>query len=315
MSRRPARLRVHPEALVHNLRRLRTLLPPASLGRGGGLVAVVKADAYGHGLEAAARALAPHAAALAVASPGEGEALRAAGLGCRIVVLQGFAGRGELEACRRLDLEPVIHDPGQVALLEGAPAGRPLAVWLKVDTGMHRLGVAPGEARALWERLRACPAVAGVVLMTHLAEAEVPGGGRTREQLARFREAVAGLPGPRSVANSAALLACPEARGELPRPGIALYGVSPFPEGEGPELGLRPAMTFETRLLAVRPLRRGDPVGYGGSWVCPEDMPVGVVAAGYADGYPRSAPSGTPVLVGGRAVPLVGRVSMDLLCV
>ncbi len=311
MSRRPARLRVRPDALLHNLERLQALVP------GAGLVAVVKADAYGHGLETAARALEGRVAALAVACPGEGQALRTAGIGARVVVLQGFRDGEELELLRRLRLEAVVHDPSQVALLEQAPTGPPLRVWLKVDTGMHRLGVPPEQARPLWGRLQACPAVAGeIVLMTHLAEADRPEGrGRTREQLRRFEEAVGDLPGPRSVANSAALLDPAGPRCQLPRPGIALYGVSPFPEGEGPALGLRPAMTLESHLLAVRPLRRGDRVGYGGTWICPEDMPVGVVAAGYADGYPRSAPAGTPVLVGGHPCPLVGRVSMDLLCV
>ncbi|ROR35172.1 alanine racemase [Inmirania thermothiophila] len=307
---RGARITVDLAAVRHNLARARAAAGPARV------LAVVKADAYGHGAVAVARALAGLADGFAVAVVEEAVALREAGLGGPILVLEGFADGEDLEAAARLDLWLALHDAGQVVRLARAALPRPVGVWLKVDTGMHRLGVAPQEAAALWRRLAGLAQVAGVpVLMTHLACADDPADPATARQLACFAEATAGLEAPRSIANSAGLLGFAAARGDWVRPGIMLYGVSPFTDADPARWGLRPAMTLESRLLAVRDHAAGEPVGYGGTWRARRPTRLGVVAIGYGDGYPRHAPNGTPVWVAGRRVPLVGRVSMDMLTV
>jgi alanine racemase len=193
---------------------------------------------------------------------------------------------------------------------------RPVRVWLKVDSGMHRLGVTPAEVRDVHARLRACPSVLpDVGLLSHLGRADERDSSFTREQLGTFVAATSDLRGERSLASSAGVLAWRETHLEWVRPGIMLYGVSPFPGAEASEYGLLPAMTLETRLIAVRRLRAGDAVGYGGTWTAPVDMDVGVAAIGYGDGYPRHAPGGTPVLVDGVPAPLIGRVSMDMITI
>ncbi len=307
--RRMAQVTVDPDALRHNLARARE-----AAGPGRRVMAVVKADAYGHGLAEAAQALA-EADALAVACIGEAACLRELGWRGRVVVLEGVGDAAGLREAAALGVDLVVHAPEQLALLEASPPRRPLDLWLKLDTGMHRLGFDPDEAAALQARVAALPGAGTVRWMTHLACADERASPATARQLERFARALAGLPGERSAANSGGLLAWPQARLDWVRPGIMLYGVSPFAGGEGAREGLRPAMRFETRLIAVTRRRRGDALGYGGAWVCPEDMPVGVAAAGYADGYPRHAPAGTPVLVRGREAALVGRVSMDMILV
>lgn len=302
--------RVDLDALRHNLARVRWAAPRSKV------MAVVKADAYGHGMREVASALAD-ADAFAVARVEEGVALRRAGLAGRIVILEGLAAAPELALALSADLEPVIHHPGQIALLRtglrGAAHG--LRCWLKVDSGMNRLGFRPEEVAEAMTALRAVPGVVVYGIMTHLANGDRRTDPTTREQLARFAPAVAGLGLPTSIGNSAGILGWPEAQGEWVRPGIMLYGASPFADSTAQADGLRPVMTLRTRLIAVRSCRGGEPVGYGGTWRCPEDMPVGVAAVGYGDGYPRHAPSGTPVLVGGRRVPVIGRVSMDMLTI
>lgn len=196
-------------------------------------------------------------------------------------------------------------------MLERARLGRPLAAWLKVDTGMTRLGFRPEAAEAAWQRLRACPNVGEIRLMTHFANADMPDDSHTPSQLARF--ARVGLPGERSLANSAAVLSWPQAHADWVRPGIMLYGVSPLLDRTGEDESLVPVMTLTTRLIAVKEVRAHETVGYAASWTAPGDGRIGIAAMGYGDGYPRHAPSGTPVLVRGRTVPLVGRVSMDML--
>ena len=305
-------IRIDLAALVHNLGCVRRHAPRARV------MAVVKADAYGHGLLAIAQTLAVHAEALAVARLDEALRLRAGGITTPIVVLEGVFDAQALATAMRHDLELVVHDPLQVALLERAPTHGPqrVRVWLKVDTGMGRLGVDPGTVKALWRRLAACPAVESPIgLMTHLAHAQRGVCPETRVQLDRFAQACDSLPGPRNIANSAGILAWPESHADWVRPGIMLYGVAPFSGEQGRDIGLRPVMSLRSTLIAVKSLPRGAPVGYGGAWRSPADTILGVVAAGYGDGYPRGLPAGTPVWVGGRRVPLVGRVSMDLLTV
>lgn len=304
---RPIRARIDSAALAHNHARVRAAAPASRV------MAIVKADGYGHGLLRVAAAL-PEADAFGVACLEEAVRLREAGVEAAIVLLEGFFSSDELESIAALDIEVVVHQIEQIEMLERSCLSRPLRVWLKVNSGMHRLGFRPEATVAAWRRLRDCARVAPVPrLMTHLACADERGNTFTRQQLGVFRAAVAGLPGEHSIANSAGLLAWPEARGDWVRPGIMLYGISPFPGEQGLDAGLQPVMTLETRLIAVNHCRRGDAIGYGGTWVCPEDMPVGVAAAGYGDGYPRHAPAGTPVLVNGAPAALVGRVSMDMI--
>lgn len=303
---RVARATVDLAALRHNLRLARRLAP------GSRVMAVLKANGYGHGLARAAAALAGEADALAVSCLAEALPLREAGHRHRLILLEGFFGGDELEAFERERLDAVIHSPWQVALLERRPPARPLDVWLKVDSGMHRLGFAPEAVADVHRRLAACPGVAAVRFLTHLACADDRRDEFTRRQLAAFERACAGFAGERSIANSAGTLGWPATHADWVRPGIMLYGCSPFIDG-GQRPPLRPAMTLEARVIAINRYCRGERVGYGGTFTCPEDMAVGVVSMGYGDGYPRHAPSGTPVLVGGRETALVGRVSMDML--
>lgn len=300
---------IHLGALRHNLSRVSAMAGPAKV------MAVVKADAYGHGLERVARALNGDAEAFAVAAIADGLRLRAAGHRQRIVVLSGPDTPSDLVEMQRLGLDALIHHDAQLPWLARAdPARGPLRVWIKVDTGMHRLGFAPERVREVHASLRAMPAIDDEIgLMTHFASSEEFEGRDTALQIARFRDATQGLQGPRALSNSAALLGWPDARGDWVRTGGLLYGLSVVEGRSGSDFGFRPAMSLATRLVAINRLARGERVGYNGTYVCPEDMAVGVAAIGYGDGYPRSAAAGTPVLVNGRLAPLVGRVSMDLI--
>jgi alanine racemase len=296
-------------ALRHNHARLRRAAPRSRL------LAVLKADAYGHGLATVARALSA-GDGFAVARCDEAVALRDAGIDRPILVLNGPMDRAEVQRCARLDLIAAVHHQSQVRMLEQSDTERPVTVWLKVNSGMHRLGVPAETVRQALDELSHCTCVAtSVGLMTHFANADDREDPYTREQLRTFEAATAGILGTRSLANSAALLGWPETHADWSRPGIALYGVSPFSTGVGSDEGLLPVMTLSTRLIAVNHYPAGAPVGYSGTWRCPRDSRIGVVALGYGDGYPRHAPSGTPVLVAGRRAPLVGRVSMDTVCV
>ncbi len=299
--------RIDLAALAANHARLRALAAPARL------MAVVKADGYGHGLERVARAL-RGADAFGVAAIADGQRLRAAGHSERIVVLSGPDEPGDLAEMRRLDLETVIHHGTQLAWLEAETGGTPLRVWLKIDSGMHRLGFAPERAAEVHACLARLPQVhREIVLMTHFAASDEFGNPATARQIEAFAAATRDLPGPRSLSNSAGLLGWPAARGDWVRAGGLLYGLSVVEGKTGADHGMQPALRLSTRLIAVNRVPRGESVGYAGTWTCPEDMPVGIAAIGYGDGYPRGAPSGTPVLLRGREVPLVGRVSMDLL--
>jgi alanine racemase len=300
---------IHLGALRHNLARLKALAAPAQV------MAVVKADAYGHGLERVARALDREASAFAVAALGDGLRLRAAGHRQRIVVLSGPDSLSDIAEMQRLQLDAAIHHDTQLQWLAHADAARGrVRVWLKVDSGMHRLGFAPGRVAGVHAQLAAMPGVDPAIgLLTHFSESEVFGGERTPAQIACFDEATRMFAGPRSLSNSAAVLGWPEARGDWVRTGGLLYGLSVVDGKTGEDFGFRPAMTLSTRLIAINRINKGERIGYNGAWTCPEDMPVGVAAVGYGDGYPRSAAAGTPVLVGEQRVPLIGRVSMDLI--
>jgi len=295
-------------ALRHNLQQLRRSAPNSRI------MAAIKANGYGHGLERVARAL-TDADALGVACVEEAVSLREAGITAPITLLEGFFHTDELPLVCRHNLDLVIHHAQQIKLLQQQPPATPIRVWLKVDTGMHRLGIGAPEALSQWQRLSAIPHIEVIGLMTHLANADDLDDSATEQQLALFQECCGELPGARTIANSAGLLGWPQSHAEWNRPGISLYGVSPFIGGRGVQHGLKPVMTLRSELIAINHLKRGDAIGYGGSWQCPEDMAVGVVAVGYGDGYPRHAACGTPVLIRGKQTPLVGRVSMDMITV
>jgi alanine racemase len=298
---------VHLGALRHNLARVRELAGAARV------MAVIKADGYGHGLERAARALAD-ADAFGVAAIADGLRLRAAGHRQRIVVLSGPDRAADLAELRRLDLEAVIHHDSQLDWLAADRGGSPLRIWLKIDSGMHRLGFAAERAAEVHARLSAMPAVAdGIVLMTHFAASDEFDNTLTARQIDVFGQATRGLPGPRALSNSAGVLGWPAGRGDWVRVGGLLYGLSVVEGKSGAAFGLRPAMTLATRLIAVNRVARGGRIGYAATWEAPEAMPVGVAAIGYGDGYPRSAASGTPVRIDDRLATIVGRVSMDLV--
>jgi alanine racemase len=278
-------------------------------------MAVVKANAYGHGLVPSAQALS-QADAFAVARLEEAAALRAAGLEGRIVLLEGVFDQAQLAEAVRLGLELVVHQAQQIALLEAWRGGPRPALWLKVDTGMNRLGFRPEEFRPAWQRLASLePPAQELRVLTHLAGADEPDGRRTAEQLARLGPLLAGLHTELSIANSAAILRAPATHADWVRPGLALYGVSPFGDGSGADFGLRAAMSLESTVIALRRVPAGERVGYGGTWRAPRDSRVAIVAAGYGDGLPRSLPNGAPVLIGTQRAALVGRVSMDMIAV
>jgi alanine racemase len=309
---------IRPAAVRNNLRVVRR--------HAGGcrVLAVIKANAYGHGLLEVAGML-DGADAFAVARVEEAVQLREAGISKRLVVLGGFLDGDELECTVRLGLDTVVHSLAQVEMLEARPGSLP-AVWLKMDTGMGRLGLAPGEVPVALARLRVQPGLpAAPVAMTHLACADEAADPATLEQLRLFGRLIGRWDGDVSMANSAAILQWPGALRPGPdcqwsgenwvRPGLMLYGASPLAGRSAAELGLEPAMSFETRLVSVRRVPRGSRIGYAGAWTAPRDSVVGVAAAGYADGYPWQLPAGTPVLVDGQRAGLVGRVSMDMIMI
>jgi len=279
------------------------------------VLAVLKANAYGHGMVASARTLAG-ADGFAVARLGEAMALRAAGFSNRIVLLEGVTSPEELQCAAQNAIELVVHQPEQVRLLEAWRGGHRFRTWLKIDTGMGRLGFRSADVAGALARLADCSSVESPVhLMTHLAEAELRHSGRTGAQLQSFAQLTSGLPGERSIANSAGLIDWPAARADWVRPGLMLYGISPFADRSAADLGLRPVMRLESRVIAIKELAAGDRVGYGGAWIAPRRARIAIAAGGYGDGYPRNAAAGTPVLVNDMLAPLAGRVSMDMLTI
>ncbi len=306
---RPTRATIDLSAFRYNLQRARTLAPVSKL------LAVVKANGYGHGILNAARGL-KQADGYAVACLEEARQLRDAGYSHTILLLEGVFQRQELAAVNKLSLEIVVHNSRQVEWLENAILHLPIRVWLKIDSGMHRLGIRAEQFDALYLRLQACVNVENtIVLMTHLASADNRRDSATEQQLKAFDSIIEGVDAPESIANSAALMSLPDTHKTWSRPGIMLYGASPFAGSSHLSDDLKPVMTLRSQLIVIKNYRRHDKVGYSGSWTCPEDMPVGVVAIGYGDGYPRHANSNTPVLINGVTTRLLGRVSMDMITV
>ena len=305
---RPIRAAISAGALAQNLTIAKRHAGTASVW------AVLKANAYGHGLERAAGALGG-ADGFAVLDFDEAARLRALGVQQPILLLEGFFTPADVPMLRRHALTPVIHNAEQLEMLARLQTGEPIDVYLKLNTGMNRLGFTAEGLHAAYRTLRSHPGVRTVTLMTHFADADGPGG--IAAQLAVFEAACKPLGRlPRSMANSAALLRYPdETRADWVRPGIMLYGCSPFADRSAESLGLRPVMTLASEIIATQRLRAGERVGYGGAYAASANLTIGIVACGYADGYPRHAPSGTPVLVNGKRTVTVGRVSMDMIAV
>jgi alanine racemase len=307
---RPLIADIDLDALRHNYRLARDLAPHSQA------LAVLKADAYGHGAVACARALSDLAPAFAVASIEEAETLRAAGIDKPIVLLEGIFEAAELERVDALGLWVTVHSHWQVDALLGFRPRRPIPTWVKVDSGMHRLGFPAGELSAVWQRLAAATdRVGDLHLMSHFATADRLDDAGFRRQLALLGELAAALEAPTSLANSPATLACPQAYGAWNRPGVMLYGSDPLEGANDASRLLEPVMTLRSEIIAVREIEAGEPVGYAGRWIAPRRSRIGVVAAGYGDGYDRHAADGTPVLVDGRRTAIAGKVSMDMLTV
>ncbi|MDQ3259984.1 MAG: alanine racemase [Pseudomonadota bacterium] len=301
---RPIQARIDLAALHDNLQVAQKLAPQSKI------MAVLKANAYGHGLLRAASAM-KKAAGFAVLNIEDAMALREAGFDQTILLLEGFFDREELRLVHEYHLATVVHQQEQLRLLLQAAPGK-LDVHLKINTGMNRLGFKPDDFPSAMSALRQAR-LSSLTLMTHFATADEPAG--VREQLTLFREITAGLSYPRSLANSAALIRFRETHADWVRPGIMLYGASPFAERSAAGIGVKPAMTLNSEIIAIQKLESGHTVGYGSGFRAEHSMRVGIVACGYADGYPRHAPTGTPVLVEGERVTTAGRVSMDMICV
>jgi len=305
---RPARALLNAGALKHNLDQVRRRVNAR-------VMTIVKANAYGHGLTWVAKTLADVTDAFGVSSIDEALQLRYAGIAKPICLLEGFFHPDEIPLLSQHRLEPVVHQEAQVSALLQASVNMKLSVWVKVDTGMHRLGFTPAAAASTVKRLREAPSISSLRLLSHFARAEFANDQATQSQLSQFVSLQHDLGLEASIANSAGILAWPSSHMDWVRPGIMLYGASPLEQQSAAKLDLKPVMTLETKLIAIHARKKGDAIGYGGDWRCPEDMPVGVAAMGYGDGYPRHAPAGTPVLVNGLRASTVGRVSMDMITV
>ncbi len=293
-------------AIRHNLQIVRNLTSTSQI------VSVVKADGYGHGITRVAGAL-QDTDLLAVATPGEAAALREGGWKDRLLLLEGFANADDFELAQSLQVEMVVHQQAQLDMLEQRGMSPKNRLWLKIDSGMHRLGFPLSDAQEVFAAAESLAGPGGVILMSHFACADEPENPMTQKQIQGFDRAAMGLDARQSLANSAAILNFPTSHRDLVRPGILLYGISPDPAQSAATIGLKPAMTLSSELVAINHCAEDDCVGYGSTYQCPEDMRIGVAAIGYGDGYPRYLPNGTPVLVNGKRAFLAGRVSMDLI--
>lgn len=298
---------IDQQALQQNMQRVKQLAPNAAI------LAMIKSNGYGHGLNTVAAQL-KNADALGVACLEEAMQLREAGITTLLVVMSGFIDEEELHLFHQYQLTSIIHQPYQLDLLE--KLNQPIPAWLKVDSGMHRLGFPLQEFEDVYRRICTIPQMTqNLGIMTHLATADSEAA-FTHKQINQFLQATQSIVLPKSLANSSAILNFPQSHANWVRPGILLYGVSPLANESAEKYGLKPVMTLKAKLIAVKKINRGDSVGYGATWQSPEDnLPIGVVAIGYGDGYPRHAISGTPTLIHQQICPLVGRVSMDMICV
>lgn len=308
---------INLHALAHNLELVRSIAPQSRI------LSIIKANAYGHGILQVARALAA-SDGFGVARLSEAILLRKAGIMAPVVLLEGFFDARELARSRELDLSVVVHSEYQVRLLEDSDStGRNLQVWLKLNTNMNRLGFVEQDLDAVRQRLNRCAAVELKVVMSHFSCADDMLNPATASQIDCFSRLTGNWSSDRSVANSGGLLGWPQSHFDWVRPGIMLYGISPFSTPHLPQsdrmkqvlAALKPVMTLKSRLIAVNKVAAGSAIGYGGKWICDRDSVIGVVAIGYGDGYSRQAGAGTPVLIGGHRYPVIGTVSMDMLTV
>ena len=280
------------------------------------VIAMIKANAYGHGLRSTGIRLEKHVYSLGVSSIDEALALRKVGVKAPITLVEGVFEPDELLVASCQNFHVVFHEVRQVKWLLQSALPVPLKIWLKVDSGMGRLGFYPEDLDKIYQLLLKSDNVAKEInLLSHLACADEPKHGLNQQQISLFDQVAKDFKGLKSLANSAAIFGLPITHYDVVRPGIALYGVSPFPHLSAADLGLKPVMTLQTRLISVRNLRKGSSIGYGGRFTCPTEMPVGVIAMGYGDGYPRTARDGTPILVNNIRCQIVGRVSMDMITI
>jgi len=305
-----ASVELNATALLHNAKKAREYAPKSKL------IAVIKADAYGHGALKVAQILEPEVDGFAVARLTEGLALRSAGIKAKILVLQGFIQADELAAFQQYNLDAVVHAEYQVKLLEDVDLTGVITAWLKIDSGMNRLGIRPEEFKPLLARLKKCECIANdIKFMTHFASADNRSDSKTQQQETCFLDVVNGEVGEKSAANSAAIIAFSTTHYDWNRAGLMLYGASPIVNESACSLGLIQVMSFYARVIAIKQVKQGESVGYGGSWRAERDTLIGVVSAGYGDGYPRNVEVNTPVVINQQRFSLVGRVSMDALTV
>lgn len=322
---KPATVTINGEALRHNFQLIKTLAPHSKL------CAVVKANSYGQGLGFVTKQLEEMADAFGVARIKEALAIQESGYAGKIVLLEGFFDREELLKTLSRRFDTVIHCIEQLELLEQVASEWqaeqekgfwqrktkiyfPVTVWLKIDTGMHRLGIHPEQVDEFYQRLQACPLVENITFISHFSRADELDCGYSEKQIVTFEQATAPYIAERSLSASSGILYWPQAHYDWVRPGIILHGISPHSEPIT-EMGFKPVVTLSSSLIAVRSHKAGEPVGYGAGWISPKDTKIGVVAIGYGDGYPRNTPEGTSVFINGRKVPIVGRVSMDMMTV
>lgn len=323
---KPAIATINSAALRHNIQLIKSFAPNQKL------LAMIKANAYGQGLLPAAHILADQVDGFGVARLREALEIQETGYTGKILLVEGFFDREELLKTLSRRFDSVIHCYEQLELLEQVAKEWeeeqqkgfwkrktkiyfPINIWLKIDTGMHRLGVHPEQVDEFYQRLKKCPLVENISFVSHFSRADELNCGYTEKQISTFEQATQAYPEhTRSISASSGILYWKQAHYEWVRPGIIMHGISPHYEPIT-HLGFQPVMTLSSSLIAVRTHKAGEPVGYGGTWVSPKDTKLGVIAMGYGDGYPRNAPEGTPVLINGRKVPIVGRVSMDMLTV
>lgn len=300
---------VNLSALKHNLEQVKKIAPNSKV------LAMVKSDGYGHGLISVAKTF-HDADFLGVAHLEEAIQLRQANINNQIVLMLGVGLSEELILAQHHNIEIIIHHPSQIEILKNTQLPASIKVWLKIDTGMHRLGVLPEEAQHLYQKLLSLKNVdPEIKFITHLANAFNLTTDQTSKQIKIFNELIKNFPGEKSIANSAGIISWPNSHMDIVRPGIMLYGVSPFTNKIGKDFNLLPVMTLQSKLIGINSVKKNEAIGYGGRWCCPEDMKVGVVAIGYGDGYSRYVKDGTPVLIRGKRCAVVGNVSMNIVTV
>jgi alanine racemase len=300
---------INLEAIRQNVKKVREHAPNAKI------MAVIKANGYGHGLILMAQVL-NDVDGLAIARISEGVFLRKSGVESKLLILSGFFSERQLNDIVEYSLDVVVHSVQQVEILKKYLGQTKISIWLKLNTGMNRLGLSPSEFSKAYQQLIALPNInSSISLMTHLSSADDMKSSMTQQQIALFNKTVNNISGEKSIANSAGIIGWPNSVTNWVRPGLMLYGVSPFLNSYGEDFGLNPVMSLHSKIIAVKNIAAGESVGYSGAWVSKKQTRLGVVGIGYGDGYPRHAKIGTPVLVNNKRVPLVGRVSMDMITV